>query len=213
VTEAIAANGNILESGVTYTGINIFTNGVNTSTKGLDLLYTTAYNYGAYGQVDWSASAAYNKTDVTKVDQTPAQLAPQALLDQTAIADLTTVTPKIIVNLGGLWKIGSWAVNLRENIYGSSSSWDTENGSTYYQTTIHTKAITNRDIANHLTKSLTVSIGATNLFNQYPTRENPNLIASANSALDASTAVRIYPQFSPFGINGGYYYVRASYTF
>ena len=213
VTEAITANGNILDPTVTFTGINIFTNAVNTSTTGVDLLYTVAASYGEAGRVDWTASAAYNKTDVTKIDQAPVQLLPQALLDQTAIADLTTTSPKIIVNFGALWKIGSWTINARENIYGPSSSWDTIDGSTYYETTIHTKAITNLDIANHLTKSLTVSIGASNLFNQYPTRQNPNLIAQANADLDAATAVRIYPQFSPFGINGGFYYVRASYTF
>ncbi|TDK66117.1 TonB-dependent receptor [Sapientia aquatica] len=213
VTQAIAANGNVLDPSVTYTGINIFTNGVDTSTKGLDLLFTTAYNYGDYGHVDWSASAAYNKTELTKIHSTPAQLQPQLLLDQSAVGDLTTESPKVVVNLGALWKVGSWAVNLRENIYGPASGWGSEDGTTFYQTTIHTKAITNLEIANHLTKSLTVSVGATNLFNQYPTRINGDLTAAANKANDASVAVRIYPQYSPFGINGGYYYVRGNYSF
>ena len=37
--------------------------------------------------------------------------------------------------------------------------------------------------------------------------------AEANAARNSAVAVRIYPQFSPFGINGGLHYVRASYSF
>ena len=41
---------------------------------------------------------------------------------------------------------------------------------------------------------------------------NKYLLAEQRANLD-NGAVTIYPSFSPFGINGGYYYVRAAYKF
>jgi iron complex outermembrane receptor protein len=63
-----------------------------------------------------------------------------------------------------------------------------------------------------LTKALTLTIGANNLFNKYPDGVNPGLLAAQRAGLD-NAAVTIYPSFSPIGINGGYYYARLNYTF
>ncbi len=49
---------------------------------------------------------------------------------------------------------------------------------------------------------LTIASGAQNLFDTYPT-ENPN----------AGTWGRKYPSSSPYGFNGGFYYLRAAYAF
>ncbi len=61
-------------------------------------------------------------------------------------------------------------------------------------------------------KQLSVSIGANNLFNTYPDKLNPALVADWRENGD-NAAVQKYPSFSPFGINGGYYYAKANYTF
>jgi iron complex outermembrane receptor protein len=63
-----------------------------------------------------------------------------------------------------------------------------------------------------LTKSLTLAVGANNLFNKYPDRNNADLITAQNAALNTGS-VNQYPGFSPFGINGGYYYGRVNYSF
>ncbi|MGV7207906.1 TonB-dependent receptor plug domain-containing protein [Oxalobacteraceae bacterium A2-2] len=212
VVAAIKANGNVLDPAVTRTGINIFTNAVNTRTRGLEFMATKNSSYGEYGKVDWSLAANYNKTEVTKVNQAPAQLLPQTLLDQTAISDIETASPKVRVNLGALWKVGNWTVNLRENIYGKSSEWGTEDGGTYYETKIGTKFLTDLEVGYRINPAWTVSVGANNLFNKYPDQVNAALLAAQRAELD-NAAVTIYPSFSPIGINGGYYYARATYRF
>jgi iron complex outermembrane receptor protein len=55
-------------------------------------------------------------------------------------------------------------------------------------------------------------VGANNLFNQYPDQVNGRLLAEQRANLD-NTAVTVYPSFSPFGINGGYYYARLGFRF
>lgn len=89
----------------------------------------------------------------------------------------------------------------------------TEDGSAYFKTTIPTKAITDLEVSNQLTKAIALSVGANNLFNVYPSKGNAALLAVQGAALDNAAVKNEYPQFSPFGVNGGYYYVHMNYTF
>ncbi|CDG83694.1 TonB-dependent receptor plug domain-containing protein [Janthinobacterium agaricidamnosum] len=212
VTAAILANGNVLDPQVKFTGINIFSNAVNTRNSGAEAVYTYSENYAGLGRVDWSAAGNYNKVEVRKVNQAPSQLLPQTLLDPAAISDLETASPTFRINLGATWKLAAWSVNLREAIYGPSSNLRTYDGSQYYESRIKTKALTDLEVSYRLSKALTLSVGANNLFNTYPDKVNGSLVAVQRANLD-NGAVTQYPSFSPFGINGGYYYARANYTF
>jgi iron complex outermembrane receptor protein len=212
VTAAILANGNVLDPTVVQTGINIFSNAVNTRSRGLEFVTTLNSNYGANGKVDWSLAANYNKVQVIKINQAPAQLQPQTLLDATAISDLETASPRVRVNLGASWRIGNWSVNAREAFYGKSSELQSSDGATYYETKVKPTAITDLEISYQFNKAWTLSVGANNLFNQYPDHVNATLLAEQRANLD-NAAVTVYPSFSPFGINGGYYYARAGFKF
>jgi len=212
VVAAIKANGNVLDPAVTQTGINIFSNAVDTRSTGAEFVLSYSDNYDEYGRVDWSAAANVNKVLVTKINQAPTVLLPQKLLDLAAISTLQTASPKYRINLGALWKLGAWSVNAREAVYGPSSAYASRNGLNYYETKIHTKFITDLEVANQVTKSVTVAVGANNLFNVHPDTVNSDLLAARRAALD-NGAVALYPSFSPFGINGGYYYAKVSYTF
>jgi iron complex outermembrane receptor protein len=212
VSAAIAANGNIIDP-LAQTGINIFTNAANTRTRGLEGVLGYASDYAQYGKVDWSAALNYNQTSLTKINSAPAQIAPQALLSPGAISDLTTASPKFRVNLAAFWHMGPYSVNLRETVYGRSSEMEVgEDGVTYYKSVINTTALTDLELSYHFTKQLTFSAGANNLFNQYPDKYNSAYTAQQRAA-DDNSAVSVYPTFSPFGINGGYYYGRITYTF
>jgi len=63
-----------------------------------------------------------------------------------------------------------------------------------------------------LKDSLTVAIGANNLFNRYPNQINANNTAVEAAGFD-NAAVEKYSPFSAFGIDGGFYYARLSYKF
>jgi iron complex outermembrane receptor protein len=212
VTAAILANGNVLDPTVVQTGINIFSNAVNTRSRGLEFVATLNSNYGTAGKVDWSLAANYNKVQVIKINQAPRQLQPQTLLDRTAISDIETASPRARVNLGALWRSGPWTVNLREAIYGKASEMQSSDGATYYETEVKPTAITDLEVSYQLGKAWTVSVGANNLFNQYPDQVNGALLAEQRANLD-NAAVSVYPAFSPFGINGGYYYARVGFKF
>jgi iron complex outermembrane recepter protein len=220
VNAAIAANGNQLDPQVVATGstgINLFANGIDTRTRGADLVFNFPVDY-VFGKIDWSVGATYNDTSITKLPTAPAQLAGAQLYDATAISDLTTATPKYIVNLGALWTYGKYTVNLLEKIYGPSSEWENDDGDNptntpvYFKSSIGLSPITNLDLAYQVQEHLKISIGAVNLFNKFPNHLNGELLARYASH-DDNSAVFDYSSWSPYGIDGGFYYARAMFTF
>ena len=220
VNAAIAANGNQLDPQVVATGstgINLFANGIDTRTRGADLVFNFPVDY-VFGKVDWSIGATYNDTALTKLPAAPAQLGGAQLYDATAISDLTTATPKYIVNLGALWTYGKYTVNLLEKIYGPSSEYENDDGDNatnvpiYYKSTIGLSPITNLDVAYQVQEHVKLSVGAVNLFNKFPNHLNGTELAHFTAA-DDNSAVFNYPQWSPYGIDGGFYYAKATVMF
>jgi len=198
-------------------GIEIFSNGIDTRTRGADLVFDFPYDYG-FAQINYSIGATYNDTAITKYGTTPAPLQPNSLYDATAYSELTTATPKYVINFGALINIEKLAVNIVEKVYGPSADYENDDGdgptgnAEYFKDQINLTAITNLDIAYGFTDHLKVSVGATNLFNRYPNKLNSTILNREIAAQD-NAAVDQYPTFSPFGINGGFYYVKASYKF
>jgi iron complex outermembrane receptor protein len=215
VRNAILANGNVLDSTVSQTGIAIFNNGVNTRNKGVEAVWSYSSNYGNLGRVDWGISGNYNKTEVTQIKDAPAALQGRVLIGQLAIAALETSSPKYRLNLGGTWKRGDWTVNLRESVYGKSSNYaqQTVSGVVYtFENVVKTAFLTDLEVGYRWSKQLSFALGANNLFNKYPNENNPELLAAQVRAANQAGASR-YPAISPFGINGGYYYGRVTYAF
>ncbi|THD62310.1 MAG: TonB-dependent receptor [Phenylobacterium sp.] len=218
VLNAITAHGNTLDSGISYAGIAVFTNGVNTRTQGVELTGNYASDFGSYGHVDWTAGFNYNKTDVTKLLPLPAQdfsaaptiITQTTLLSPSALSALTTATPREKVVLGGYWTLDKWAVNLRETIYGDTSLLaSTSNVTTDMK--VPAAGITDLDVAYKLTNSIRINLGASNLFDKKPP-ETP-FLAALNKPATGGNVLNAPLTFAPYGINGGYYYGRITLSF
>lgn len=218
VLDAIAANGNSLDN-VTETGLQLFTNGIDTRTRGADLsvIFPVAYRWG---DVTYGIAGTYNATFVTRIRPTPAELGETTLFDATALSDVSTASPRFVLDLSALWRFGSLSLNLMEKIYGRSSEYENDDGDNptgklqYFKTTIPATPITNLNVSYDFGKRLRLSIGAINLFDRKPPQLNGNLLAHYDSfAYGDNQGVQAYPSFSPFGINGGFYYTRALLTF
>ncbi|WP_428312354.1 TonB-dependent receptor plug domain-containing protein [Hydrocarboniphaga sp.] len=216
ISAAIIANGNTLDptikEGGGDIGIAIFANGLTTRTRGADLVISYPGTYD-FGRIDWSASANYNQTKITKINDSPAELGGQALYNETAQSDITDASPKFRVNFSAVYNFDAkFFITLRETIYGKSSEQVIGDDGNYYKNQIDVTPITDLELAFKPTPALKLSIGANNLFNVYPDKLNPDLIQTYIDAVD-NAAVTKYPSFSPFGFNGGYYYGKVAYTF
>jgi len=211
VLNAIGARGVQLDSGLSYTGISVFANAANTKTQGIEATANYASDFGEYGHVDWSASLNYNATRIVKLDALPSAVTNVAFgqtsfLTLNAASALTTATPQEKVILQAYWTLDKFSVNLRETVYGPTGQWSADNS---YFEKIETTGITDLDIGYKLLHNLKLDIGANNLFNIFPPRQ-----ATVNGApLGGGVIYNVPYTFSPFGINGGYYYGRVTFTF
>jgi iron complex outermembrane recepter protein len=221
VNAAITANGNQLDPDVLAlgeSGVNIFTNGISTRTRGGDFTFTFPVDH-RFGHVTYSIGATYNQTSITDVRSTPAELGSVPLFDSTAFSDLTTASPRYVVNLGMVWTAGNASVNFLEKIYGPAAEFENDDSDNpsgriqYFRTDIPVTPITNLDFSYQFRQHLRFTVGATNLFNHYPPTLNHTLLAHYNDFVYGDNqGVQQYPAFSPFGINGGFYYAKFLYT-
>jgi iron complex outermembrane recepter protein len=111
VNAAIAANGNSVDPDAVVngtTGAETFANGIDTRTRGADLVFNFPNDY-AFGHVNWSVGAEFNQTEVTRVPRTPAQLVGLSLYNSTALSDITTASPKYVINLDAGSAVSRWS--------------------------------------------------------------------------------------------------------
>ena len=234
VLNAIAARGITIDtSQLTYAGINVFVNGANTRTSGAELTANYASDFGDLGHVDWQVALNYNTTKITKKGILPAALQNVAagqvnIFNASVESSLKTETPKEKIILGAIWSRGPWTVNVNETIYGETSGAlmvpgsytdptsnvnATANSRSVYNVKDSTNGITNIDVAYKLSSSIKINIGANNLFDLKPPTL-PNLVDNgATVPVDGSHVANAPVQFSPYGINGGYYYGRVTFNF
>jgi iron complex outermembrane receptor protein len=226
VLAAIAAHGNVLDPQVTYVGISVFTNGANTTTDGVELTGNYASDFGDMGHVDWTVGVNYNKTTLDKQNPLPAAVANPAigqtvLLGPNAVDTLTTAPPRYKVILGALWTKDKWSANLRETIYGETSERYSLDGTGNFTpgvdgatAKIGVTAITDLEVDYAINDDLKLAVGANNLFDQRP--PSIPLVPNGAGGVRPADGNNVYGeplQFSPWGINGGYYYGRITYTF
>lgn len=212
VTTAIISNGNVLDPTVTQTGINIFTNGADTRTRGVEMTLSYPMDVGA-GKIDWTLAANYNSTKITALGVAPATLNNIQLFNLSTQSNLETASPKAKVILSGLYSIGKFSLTARETMYGKTSNFTSPDGGTYYAQKIGTSFLTDLEAKYAISDGLEFSIGANNLFNKRPPTvalvpgTTSFQLVNGGNVLDAPLT------FSPYGINGGYYYARMNVSF
>lgn len=223
VESAITARGVTLESGLSYSGIAVFTNGANTRTTGAEITANYASDFDNIGHVDWSAAFNYNSTKITKLNPLPTAVQNVSfgqvnLLNLGSTDALTTAVPKEKLILNALYTAGPWSVNLRETVYGKTSQHVSSNssyvGPQAMDEQIGVTGITDIDVAYKLTASLKLDVGANNLFDQKPPT-TPNYTGSNGypRPVGGNQVFNLPYLFAPWGVNGGYYYGKITYSF
>ena len=109
-------------------------------------------------------------------------------------------------------------MNLRETVYGKTSQHVSSNssyvGPQAMDQQIGVTGITDIDIAYKLTASLKLDVGANNLFDQKPPT-TPNYTGSNGypRPVGGNQVFNLPYLFAPWGVNGGYYYGKITYSF
>ena len=219
VTPADIVNQPVLASVGAGGQVNYFTNGFNTVTQGIDFVGT--YHMGLIQPGDFNLTLAYNfnRSRVTHLNQVVAAGQTVNILSNAQVVDIAHLAPAHRVVLSGNWSHDRFSVLARVNYYSSwvdAVDYPIVNGAGYpVGQVFKDKATADLDVGYDVTKFLTLSVGGTDIFNTKPDRIAHvegvnNVYPSTNSLSDGE----VYPRSGgPFGINGGFWYVRARVKF
>lgn len=202
--DALHANGVVIPAGVdaSNTYVSFLTNGVDTRTRGIDAVFDfkTALDQG--GVIKWVLDAGYNRTTIRRVHPAPGVLAAAglSLVGPEQRSNLTTATPHTKVSLAGTYFRGDWDVTLRETHYGRTAQ--VQGYGPYYTYETSPAWLTDFDAGYEFARGIKLNVGANNLFNKYPNKVSADVYQNITGNYDQ------YSHASPYGINGGYYYVR-----
>lgn len=188
--------------------VQYFTNGFDTTTKGVDVVGSYRTDL-AGGKLNLTLAYNYNRTNVDRFNP--------GVIGTTQLIDIKYLAPAHRANFAANWQIGDFSINLRESYYGAwrvSNDYPIRQGNIAGATIIDgqhfgAKFLTDLDVSYTFAEHFTLTVGANNLFNVYPdkiqaTIDNP-IFASTGSIGNGS----VYPRSGgPFGINGGFYYAR-----
>jgi iron complex outermembrane receptor protein len=164
-----------------------FTNSFDTSTEGVDIVGNMNFELMG-GSSSVTVAFNYNKTEVTDAGT----INP---ISGGRIEALEDLLPNIKGNVSWSHSQNKWTTLLRANYYGDWTS--TGNG---YE--VDAAILVDAQIAYQLTDNLELVAGVENLFDEYPD-ETPN----------PGGLGQLYPEDSPFGFNGGAWYVQGRYSF
>ncbi|WP_240002436.1 TonB-dependent receptor plug domain-containing protein [Oleisolibacter albus] len=175
----------------TLGAVNYFTNAFDTRTQGVDLVLRTDFDV-ADGTLDLTLAGNYNRTKVIKRDE--------SVIGDDRKADLEKQLPRWRGNLTATYTLGPVSVLGRGSYYGKWT--DTAN----YAKTFGSEIIFDLEASYTFAEMYTLTLGAQNLFDTYPDK--------VNKATDGTYSVgQVYPDTSPFGYNGGMYYVKLGVSF
>jgi len=202
-----------------------FINGIDTTTRGLDVV--GAYNLRAGNLGSWTLSAAYNRNKTKIVDRADA---PGALADidglilfgRTESIRFTLGQPRDKIVLSADGDLGRIGITARTTRYGKvvSPSASLPPAPNQFDTAaflpddvfLGRKWITDAEIRFKPGGGAEFALGANNLFDVYPDR-SPFGIRPDGGVYPPNQIYIPYSIFSPFGFNGRFIYGRASVEF
>jgi len=198
-TRAILAGGGY--SGIT--GVQYFTNGLDTRTQGVDLTGDLRVPLGGVKKIGITGGANYTKNTITRVDPLPAVLANSAetgLLDVVTRVAIEEERPDWRGTLAVDYSDGEFHALGRGSYYGRFASAQPGYCDDCRET-YGAKALFDSEVGYRF-NSMDLSIGARNIFDTYP--DHPRNDYNNNFGTFPWAAA------SPFGYNGRYVYVRSA---
>ncbi|MCR5880287.1 TonB-dependent siderophore receptor [Phenylobacterium sp. J367] len=184
-------------------GGRFFINGVDTTTKGVDIVARYRLNTDTAGRFDITAAANFNKTEVTKIPTTAPLSAlpvPPVLFDRGNRLTFEEGTPDQKHVLAVDWSLGAFGATAKATYYGDVLI-PNNNATLDYKAGDH--VLVDFEGRYELDMGATLALGVNNLFDEYPNATPPNV--NTNGPIG-------FPSYSPFGFNGRFLYARVGFN-
>ncbi len=169
-----------------------YANAFDTTTNGVDIVATYPMQF-AGGTTLWTFAGNYNRSEVTGINNREA-------VNAKRVIQLEKTLPWIRLTLTGDHRQGPWRFLGRLYMYNGFTEFTTDGGDNT-RVDAGPQWIVDFETSYTMKTGLTISAGAQNLFESFPDRSQPGVSGTK------------YPEYAPFGFNGGFYYLRALYAF
>jgi iron complex outermembrane receptor protein len=183
-------------------GGRYFTNAIDTTTDGIDVVATYGFELGS-GNLELTGGYNYNRTEIDRVAPNPASLAaidPNALrFGRVEIGRFELGAPRDKFLFGGAWKSDAWEFSANTTRYGEITI---RNASPAQDQTFEPKWTLDL-AATYRLGAWSFTLGGDNVLDEYPDEVLP-LNSTSGQLVYASSA-------SPFGFNGAFVYGRIGY--
>lgn len=187
----------------TVNEVKFLTNAFDTRTQGIDIVGTYRMATDSAGLFNTTAAFTWNDTKVTERDP--------LVIDDTRVAQLERTLPKYRVVVTENWELGPLAVLGRMNWYSKFTL--TEDG--LLQQTFGSEFVFDLEVSYDLTDNVTLAVGGQNIFDNYPDKfsDARGTLGPVYPTTGGRFTGDVYPDTSPFGFNGGFWYVKAGFNF
>jgi iron complex outermembrane receptor protein len=188
-------------------GGRFFINGVDTETTGVDIVASYPVVTESLGKFDFTATANFTSTDVTRVPATPqlSALSPAPILfDRGNRLTFEEGNPENKFTLAVNWAMNGFGATLRATRYGDALSPQNAPTVTAPDFVLTAKTLLDLEGRYAFNDKVKVAIGADNLLDEYPDPLPPGL---------NSTGATSFSNFSPFGRSGRFIYGRVTVGF
>ncbi|RKF21231.1 TonB-dependent receptor [Altericroceibacterium spongiae] len=185
--------------------VRYFANGFKTRTQGVDLTASHRTSTGI-GRFETTLALNYNATKVLSRDP--------AVVDEMREGNIEDSLPKWQATLTENWSLGRFSLTARGYFYDSFTNWaQPEDGGPL---NVGSEFVADLEARYRVTDSVTLAVGAENLFDNYPDKDirapgQPN--SNWYVPTQATVSGNRYVDSSPFGYNGGFWYVRLNASF
>lgn len=191
--------------------VQFFVNAINTRTRGIDAVLNCRWKINKT-RLELTMAASFNRNSIFGPIKTTAHVSDTSRYTNTlfGVEEITTLEndqPRKKIIFSGAINKGRFGFVFRNTLFGNTATATIFRNppiDTLYQS-FHSKILTDISI-NYTPKFwLKITVGANNIFDVYPDRiQNYRQIIQGNLYSSGAT---------PFGSNGGYYFVSMGFTF
>lgn len=190
-------------------GVRFFSNAIDTQTKGFDVKLDYDHQFTHQGTLHLAIHYHHNASDIVEGPRSPTILAggTDVLFDRREQQRIIEGQPGDNVLFSATYKYNGWRAEWRQLRFGDVTTGQRNNDPTL-DFTYDARWITDIDLSYQFDEKLRISAGAHNLFGKQPEYRN-----EVENVLFGEGKLLPYHQLAPFGFNGAFYYLRASYQF
>lgn len=202
ITITAADRASLLAQGIDpgqFQSVRFLGNFFDSNTRGIDVVLTKSWSFGSGSELGLTLAGNRTRNEAKNIRNALA-------VSREREIEIREFNPEIRANVSVDYELGRWGLLVRGNYYGEWTDAVANAAPTpvSFDQTFPEEWLLDVETRFAVTDRLSLTLGAENVLDAYPAKDQR--LSQINNGI-------VYPQFSPFGFSGGFYYLRATAKF